>query len=96
LQFAKNKFANNYNISKETNFNKVDNSPSINTDLLKISTTGISLDYEKLSKLIGGEVHNSISKLPITNFTMDKEGFSVAVSNGNSRINYLDNRYSSN
>lgn len=79
----------------------VDNSPVLSpkgkqaTELFQ-NEPGFALDYNLLSGMISQGVGQHISKMPLTHFTMDKNGFKVAVKNGNNITNYLDNRYSTN
>lgn len=58
--------------------------------------SGFSLDYNLLSSMISQGVGEHISRMPITQFTMDKNGFSVAVARGANKTTYLDHRYSTN
>lgn len=60
------------------------------------SEPGFALDYHLLSKMISQGVGSQLSKMPITNLNLDKNGFNLHVQNGSSTTKYLDNRYSTN
>lgn len=55
-----------------------------------------AMDYNMLSSMISKGIGGQLSKMPITNLSLDKNGFSVSVHENNNKTNYLDNRYSTN
>ncbi len=52
---------------------------------------GAAIDYDKLARALAKE----IGSLPITETYFDESGFTRAIRNGQSRVSYLDSRYSS-
>lgn len=95
VQFEKEYFNNN------TLAGAVDASPVLSkkgkeaTTLFQ-SEPSFALDYHLLSGMISQGVGQQIGRMPITQFTFDKNGFAVAVANGSNTTRYMDNRYSTN
>lgn len=90
-----------YNENFNTLASSIDTSPVLSKSGMEAtkyfqSKPSVSLDYHLLSGMISSGVGEHISRMPITHFTLDKTGFSVAVAHGSNKTNYLDNRYSTN
>lgn len=69
--------------------------PYLNHELMSRSVTPelASRELAAATKEIKA-MHKTIAKLPITNVTLDEDGFKVFTQTGNSRINYFNQRYS--
>lgn len=64
--------------------------------MAKIASQNSAIDINILSKLIGNEVGQHLSKLPLTMMSFDKNGFTASLIEGNNTTRFMDSRYSSN
>ncbi len=85
---------------RNTYFEKVDRAPipseKAQQAMAILAQQGLPLDIGVLSKMIGNEVGNHLSRMPLTMMSFDKQGFQASVVEGNATNRFLDSRYSSN
>lgn len=62
----------------------------------KFGASNPGINYEMLSKVIGKEIGVHLSKMPLTNISLDKHGFNRSIQEGSLQTQFLDTRYSSN
>lgn len=93
--------ARSYNQSLRQSFaERIDRSPvpskaaEIAMERLKSNTMGI--DIASLSKMIGNEIGEHISRMPLTLMSFDRNGFQASIVQGNTTTTFLNSRYSSN
>lgn len=61
-----------------------------------MSEPGFALDYNLLTGMISKGVGEQIRKIPLTNLSFDRRGFTASVQEGSNTTNYFDNRFSTN
>lgn len=52
-----------------------------------------SIDYEKLGNVISAKLKQQLSKIPIHNWSIDKDGFNLSVKQGQDITRHIANRY---